>query len=179
MCKIDPKIKEEILIKYHKRLPSFIDEIDYYCDHQAGNIIDHEMFPIPPIFFQNHPKLAQKLQEKCNYDLNEFRNFINNKLNELNISQNELAERSLMPKQTLSNKMQRKSKFTIEQALALSLGMELTIDELHKFLSIIGFNTRNPSVILVESCIDEGINNIISVNDLLYDLNLPLLGSIK
>lgn len=180
MDKLDPILKEKILNNYYEKSSVSTDIINYYEDkNYFNNFQDCEKFNIPPILFTNHPEIAKRLQEKCDFDLDEFKCFINNKLNQLNISQNELAERALMPKQTLSNKMCRKSKFTIEQALALSLGMRLTIAELHEFLSILGYNRNNQSIMFVESCIEENLYDIISVNELLDLLDLPLLGSMK
>ena len=174
MTNQDPQMKKRI-IKSYRTIITMRQKLNTSNDNNVGF-----KFEISEHFYQTYPEIAKALEERLNFELDEFKNFIYRKINLLGISQNELAERSLMPKQTLSNKMQMKSPITLNQALALSFGMELSRKEFQTFLSLLGYRDMfsfNPVVVVVELCIERGINDITYVNEILEELKLPLLGS--
>ena len=64
-------------------------------------------------------------------------------------------------------------------ALAFAVALELTLPETREFLGKAGFAlTRSSKMDLVlEYCIKEGVYDVIRINEVLFDLDLPLLGN--
>ena len=59
------------------------------------------------------------------------------------------------------------------------MALELTLPETREFLGKAGFAlTRSSKMDLVlEYCIKEGVYDVIRINEVLFDLDLPLLGN--
>ena len=64
-------------------------------------------------------------------------------------------------------------------AVAFALALELTFPETQDLLSRAGFTLSHSSLadIIIEACIQKSIFNVITVNEILFSYDQPLLGS--
>ena len=70
----------------------------------------------------------------------------------------------------------RPSKPTV---FAFAIALELTLPETQQFLKKAGFALTHSSKldVVMEYCIKEGFYDVIQINEVLFDLDLPLLGN--
>ena len=110
--------------------------------------------------------------------LQEFTSFVNQQIQSLGLSKEELCLRSNLSPDQLDEILEAKVHPKKHTATALGLALNFTFEELKELIALAGysFTTNSKFDLIIEYCISNGIYDFNDVNLILFRFEQPLLG---
>lgn len=110
---------------------------------------------------------------------NIFRQFIKDYNKKNNTKDSDIYKKAHISKELFNKIINQKTKPNKASILSLAIALELKADKLNDLLNSAGFSLTNTDKfdLVIKFCIEKGIYDIMTINEILYKYNLKLLGS--